>query len=180
MVDKDSGGFRAEQLRNWKRDHEIMIREVRQHGWSSSIELLRSGQMAPGLAREIIALFEDRRTFWATFDAEFPDRVRMSLENLRHGLTRLRRDCAAGSPLDTVIVALGQTIRHFFDAVERFDLSTLRCDGRDPDWLAFESALRAIRKSVGYQVSALGDSYGMPLQGEFAAFLPQMSGVDGH
>lgn len=87
MVDKDSGGFRVEQLRAWKLHHETIIAEVRQHGWSSSIELLRSGQMAPGLAREIIALIEDRRTFWARFDAEFPDRVRMSLE----GMLRLVR-----------------------------------------------------------------------------------------
>lgn len=178
MVDKDVGGFSVEELRAWKKDHESMIAEVRQHGWSSSIELLRSNQMAPGLAREIIALIEDRRTFWARFDAEFPDRVRMSLEGLRHDLTRLRRDCAAGGPLDVVIVALGQTIRHFFDAVERFDLTTLRCDGGDPDWLAFASALKALRKSVGYQIAVLADSYAIPLQGEFAEYLPQMADAD--
>ncbi|QIB35259.1 hypothetical protein G3A50_17240 [Ancylobacter pratisalsi] len=175
MVDKDIGGFRAEQLRAWKQDHETMIAEVRQHGWSSSIELLRSGQMAPGLAREIIALIEDRRTFWARFDAEFPDRVRMSIEGFRHDLTRLRRDCAAGSPLDVVIVALGQTVRHFFDTVERFDLTTLRCDSGDPDWRAFEAALRALRKSIGYQTAALADSYAIPMQGEYAGYLPRIS-----
>lgn len=179
MVDKDIGGYRVEQLHAWKQDHETMIAEVRQHGWSSSIELLRSNQMAPGLAREIIALIEDRRTFWARFDAEFPDRVRMSLEGLRHDLTRLRRDCAAGSPLDVVIVALGQTIRHFFDAVERFDLTTLRCDSGDRDWLAFESALRALRKSIAYQIGALAESYAIRLQGEFADYLPQMADTSG-
>lgn len=173
MVDKDDGGFSADELRTWKRDHETMIAEVRQQGWSRSIELLRSGQMAPGLAHNIIALMEDRRAFWVRFDAEFPDRVRMSLDSLRYELTRLRRDCAPGSPLDIVIVALAQTIRRFFDAVEQFDLTTLRCDSRDPDWLAFESALRALRKSIGFQTSALADSYSIPLHGEFAAYLPQ-------
>lgn len=180
MVDKDSNGFSVEQLRRWKNDHEIMITEVRQQGWSQSIDLLRSGQMARDLAGSVIALFEDRRTFWASFDAEFPDRVRMSLDGLRHDLTRLRRDCAAGSPLDIVMVALGQTIRHFFDAVERFDLTTLRCDSGDPEWLAFESALRALRKSVGYQISALAAAYTISLQGDFAAYLPQPLGPDNH
>jgi hypothetical protein len=175
MVDKDDGGFSVNELRAWKRDHETMIAEVRQQGWSRSIELLRSGQTAPGLARDIVALIEDRRSFWARFDAEFPDRVRMSLDGLRHDLTRLRSDCAPGSPLDIVIVALAQTIRRFFDAVEQFDLTTLRCDGRDPDWLAFESALRALRKSIGFQIKALADSYSIPLHGEFAAYLPQAS-----
>ncbi len=175
MVDKDGVGFSADELRVWKRNHETMIAEVRQQGWSRSIELLRSGQTAPGAAQEIVALMEDRRTFWARFDAEFPDRVRISLDGLRHDLTRLRRDCAPGSPLDIVIVALAQTVRRFFDAVEQFDLTTLRCDGRDPDWLAFESALRALRKSIGFQIKALADSYSIPLHGEFAAYLPQAS-----
>ena len=120
-----------------------------------------------------VALVEDRRAFWARFDAEFPDRLRLSLDGLRYELTRLRRDCAPGSPLDIVIVALAQTIRRFFDAVEKFDLTTLRRDSRNPDWLAFESALRALRKSVGFQIKALADSYSIPSQGEFAAYLPQ-------
>jgi hypothetical protein len=131
--------------------------------------------MAPSLANDIVALMEDRRAFWARFDAEFPDRVRMSLDGLRHDLTRLRRDCAPGSPLDIVIIALAQTIRRFFDAVERFDLTTLRCDSRDPDWLAFESALRSLRKSIGFQIATLADSYSIPLQGEFAAYVPRVS-----
>lgn len=173
MVDKDDSGFSVAELHAWKRDHEGMIAEVRQQGWSRSIELLRSGQARPGLARNIVALIEDRRTFWARFDAEFPDRVRMSLDGLRHELTHLRHDCAPSSPLDVVIVALAQTIRRFFDAVEQFDLTTLRCDGGDPDWLAFESALRSLRKSIGFQIKALADSYSIPLQGEFAAYLPQ-------
>lgn len=173
LVDKDNSGFSANELRNWKRNHENMIAEVRQQGWSRSIELLRSGQMAPGLANAVVALIEDRRAFWARFDAEFPDRVRVSLDGLRHDLTRLRRDCAPGSPLDIVIIALAQTVRRFFDAVERFDLTTLRCDGRDPDWLAFESALRSLRKSIGFQIAALAASYSIPLQGEFAAYLPK-------
>ena len=180
IVDKDYVGVTVQQLRDWKRGHETMIAEVRQRGWSSSIELLRSGQMAPGLAREIIALVEDRRAFWARFDAEFPDRVRMSLDGLRHDLTQLRRDCAPGSPLDTIIVALAKTIRHFFDLVEPFNLTTLRCDGNDPEWLAFEAALRVLRKSAGYQIAALAASYAIPLQGEFAGHMAELAAVDGH
>lgn len=175
MVDKDERDFSADKLRAWKRNHETMIAEVRQQGWSRSIELLRSGQASPAVAQEIVTLIEDRRTFWARFDAEFPDRVRISLDGLRHDLTRLRRGCAPGSPLDIVIVALAQTVRRFFDAVEQFDLTTLRCDGHDPDWLAFESALQALRKSIGFQIKALADSYSIPLQGEFAAYVPQAS-----
>lgn len=72
-----------------------------------------------------------------------------------------------------MIVALAQTIRRFFDAVEKFDLTTLRCDSRNPNWLAFESTLRALRKSVGFQIKAFADSHSIPLQGEFASYLPE-------
>lgn len=65
VVDKDDSGYSADELRAWKHDHEAMIAEVRQRGWSRSIVLLRSGQNSPGLAREIVALMEDRRAFWA-------------------------------------------------------------------------------------------------------------------
>ena len=127
MVDKDDGGFPVDELRAWKRDHETMIAEVRQQGWSRSIELLRSGQTAPGLARDIVALIEDRRAFWARFDAEFPDRVRISLDGLRHDLTSLRRDCAPGSPLDIVIVALAQTLLRFESMQDRGVSHAARC-----------------------------------------------------
>ena len=30
---------------------------------------------------------------------------------------------------------VAQTIRRFFDAVEKFDLTTLRCDSRNPNWV---------------------------------------------
>ena len=179
IVDKDEDGYPAELLRAWKRNHEAMIAEVRLQGYSRSLELLRSNRAAPGLAHEIIALFEDRRLFWARFDAEFPDRVRFSLDNLRHDLTRLRERCAAGSPIDVVLVALGRTIRHFFDAVERFDLVTLRCDSNDPDWRAFETSLRVLRKAVSYQIVALADAYQIPLSGEFAEQSPRYDAGNG-
>ncbi|MFT8700576.1 MAG: hypothetical protein ABF802_06235 [Acetobacter orientalis] len=173
IVDKDHEGYSAEKLLVWKRNHEAMIAEVRTQGWARSIELLRAQRRDPKVAAHVIALFEDRRVFWAAFDAEMPDRVRRSLDGLRRDLTALRGRCVLGSPLDTVIVALGMTIRHFYDAVERFDLDTLRCDSHDPEWCAFEMALRTLRKSIGYQLDSLGRSYDIPLQGEFVSFVPQ-------
>ena len=176
IVDKDEVGHPPELLEAWKCNHETMIAEVRLQGYSRSLELLRSDRAQPGLAARIVGLFEDRRMFWVRFDAEFPDRVRQSLENLRHDLTRLRAQSAPGSPIDAVIVALGRTIRHFFDAVERFDLTALCCDCHDPDWRAFEQALRALRKSVVYQVGELADAYSIPLNGEFAEQRPHYPG----
>ncbi len=172
MVDKDEPGFPVDKLRAWKCNHEAMIAEVRQQGWSKSIELLRSNSMSIDLARRIIVLFEDRRVFWASFDAEFPDRVRMSLEQLRANLSTLRRECAPEGSMDKFIVALLKTIRHFFNQVEHLDLTKLQCDGGNSDWLFFEMALRTLRKSVGYQIGVLANSYSISLQGELAESIP--------
>jgi hypothetical protein len=169
-VDKDAVGYPVETLKGWKRSHDNMIAEIRQKGWSDSLELLRAGRLEPDIAEQVVALIEDRRVFWARFDAEFPDRVRMSLDNLRHDLTKLRRQCRAGGPLDTMIVALGQTIRHFYDSVEHLDMVTLRCSSGDPDWSYFEQALQALRKSIGIQLAALAQAYEIPVQGEFAEY----------
>jgi hypothetical protein len=171
IVDKDEGGYSVAELRAWKRNHDAMITEVRTEGFSRSIELLRTRRTDPALAARVLALFEDRRTFWAAFDAELPDRVRRSLDGLRKDLTALRADTIAGSPLDVIIVGLGKTIRHFYDVVEVYDLETLRCNSLDPEWLGFEQALRSLRKSIGYQVAMLAHSYGIPLQGEFAEYM---------
>lgn len=82
-------------------------------------------------------------------------------------------DWHPGTPMDNVLVALAQTIRHFFDEVERFDLVTLRCDSGDAEWRTFESALRALRKSVAFQVFKMAEAYEMPLSGEFAEQVPR-------
>lgn len=172
IVDKDEAGYSVALLHGWKRTHDAMIAEVRLQGYSRSLELLRSSRAQPALAQQIVALVEDRRLFWARFDAEFPDRVRLSLDNLRADLSAMRSGCQSGSPIDVVLVALGRTIRHFFDEVEHLNLVTLRCDSADQDWRAFEVALRALRKSVVYQVSELAQAYEISLSGEFANIVP--------
>ncbi len=44
---------------------------------------------------------------------EFCPRVRNSLDGLRHDLARTPGTCVLGGSLDTVNVALAQTIRHY-------------------------------------------------------------------
>jgi hypothetical protein len=173
LVDKDVTGYSVSELLTWKGNHEAMIAEVRMQGWASSIALLNRRRTDPDLAARVIATFEDRRVFWAAFDVEWPERVRESLTSLRRDLTSLRSNCSPGSPIDIIIAALGKTIRHFFDAVEIYDLRTLRCDSRDPEWRDFEAALLALRKSIMLQVGSLADSCGITIQNELAEYLPQ-------
>lgn len=163
IVDKDDASYEPDQLRRWKSDHERLIAEVRTKGYSKSLELLRASQIEPRLAEKLVAMLEDRRALWVSFDAEFPDRVRSSLDSLRNRLLDLRFELTQGSPLDDVILSLIKTIHVFFNTVEQSDLTRLRCDSNDPEWRRFSDALATLRKSIGFQIANVCGAYGIKL-----------------
>jgi hypothetical protein len=175
IVDKDGAPHPPDLLRQWKRHHEEMISEVRAQGYSRSLDLLQAGRVEPALAKQIIALLEDRRALWESFDAEFPERVRSSLGFLRVRLTDIRGELIDGSPLDVILLALTKTIHVFFKQVETSDLATLRCNSRDPEWVRFSDALAALRKSVGLQIRNLADAYGIGLSSDLQSIVPTLS-----
>jgi hypothetical protein len=163
IVDKDDSPFPPSLLHRWKSDHEAMIAEVRTNGYAMSLELLQSRRLEPAVARKIVAMLEDRRALWISFDAEFPDRVRHSLDQLRSRLVELRFDLVQGSPMDQVLLALTKTIHMFFNTVETSDLARLRCDSNDPEWRRFSDALATLRKAVGLQILNISNAYDIDL-----------------
>jgi len=172
IVDSDDSGHKEDQLRKWKVDHEAMISEVRTQGYSRSLALLQSGRMEPQIVKKIIASMEDRRSLWVTFDAEFPDRVRQSLDELRSRFAAIRGDVLDGTPLDGILLSLTKTVLTFFDAVESTDLRTLRCNGGDSEWLHFSDALATLRKSIGMQIANLAGAYGIALSEDLQRIAP--------
>lgn len=172
IVDKDDAPHSPTLLRQWKADHEAMIAEVRTQGYAASLTLLQSRRVEPAVARRIISALEDRRALWQTFDAEFPDRVRQSLDHLRSRFVDLRSELADGSPLDQILVSLTKTIHVFFNAVESSDLTILRCDSNDPEWCRFSDALATLRKVIGLQISNLAAAYGVALSADLTSITP--------
>ena len=172
IVDKDDAPHSPSLLLQWKKDHEAMIAEVRTKGYAQSLELLRSSRIEPALAKRIIALLEDRRALWESFDAEFPDRVRQSLDQLRYHLVDLRGELQDGTPLDVILLSLTETIHIFFRQMERTDLTKLRCNGGDPEWIHFRNALASLRKAIGLQVSNLSTAYGISLSSDLQGIVP--------
>lgn len=172
IVDSDESGHKAVQLRKWKDDHEAMISEVRTEGYSRSLALLQSGRMEPQIAKTVIASMEDRRSLWITFDAEFPDRVRQSLDELRSRFAAIRGDLLDGTPLDRILLSLTKTILSFFNAVEALDLKTLRCNAGAPEWLHFSDALATLRKSIGLQIANLASAYNITLSEDMQRIAP--------
>ncbi|MBL9165605.1 MAG: hypothetical protein JNL18_22970 [Planctomycetaceae bacterium] len=173
IVDKDDSPHPASLLRQWKQDHEALIAEVRTEGYAQSLVLLQSRRLEPAIAKKIIASLEDRRALWGTFDAEFPDRVRQSLDQLRSKFVEIRSELADGSPLDRILLSLTKTIHVFFDAVEQSDLTRLRCDSNDREWLRFSGALATLRKSIGLQISNLANAYGVNVSSDLLSIVPK-------
>ena len=174
IVDKDNSAHTAVELRHWKSDHEAMIAEVRTKGYAASLELLQSRRADPALAKSIIALLEDRRALWESFDAEFPDRVRRSLDYARSRLVDTRAELPDGSPMDRILLALTKTILVFFSQVEQSDLGTLRCDSRDPEWRRFADALATLRKSIGLQIGNMASALGIKLSSNLIGMVPNV------
>jgi hypothetical protein len=173
IVDKDTVPHSPDSLRQWKRNHEAMIAEVGTKGYARSLELIQTRRQEPALARRVIAMLEDRRVFWASFDAEFPDRVRHSLDTLRRDFANLRGSFPQGTGMDQILLSLTKTIHVFFDQVEHSDLSTLRCDGHNPEWLQFRDALATLRKSVGLQIANLAAAYDIVLSPDLRRITPE-------
>lgn len=172
IVDKDDSPHSASLLLQWKADHEAMIAEVRTKGYADSLTLLQSRRVEPIIAKKIIGALEDRRALWQSFDAEFPDRVRKSLDSLRSRLVDLRYELVDGSPLDHIVLSLTKTIHKFFTAVETSDLARLRCNSNDPEWRRFSDALATLRKAVGLQISNLAQAYGVTLSSDLQTLVP--------
>lgn len=159
IVDKDDAPHSPSLLRQWKTDHEAMVAEVRTKGYAKSLVLLQTRHIEPATAKKIISVLEDRRVLWQTFDAEFPDRVRQSLDYLRSRFVDLRCELDDGSSLDQILLSLTNTIHVFFNAVESSNLTTLRCDSNDPEWCRFSDALATLRKAIGLQIANLAAVY---------------------
>jgi len=180
LVDKDALRFPASLLKRWKSNHEKMIAEVRTKGYAKSVDLIRSHYNKcrlddPILAKSVLALFEDRRALWTVFDAEFPDRVRQSLDRLRSDLTDLRRRLPDDEPMDQIVLSLTKTIHIFFDQVESIDLVSLRCDSGDRNWNFFRDSLAELRKSIGYQIWNLARAYNIRLSQDLNLIAPVVS-----
>ncbi|MBD8184794.1 hypothetical protein IFU20_01255 [Pseudomonas viridiflava] len=173
MVDNDHSGHSPDELRRWKANHEAMIKEVRTEGYSRSLALLQSGRMEPLMAKKIVASMEDRRSLWVTFDAEFPDHVRQSLDELRTRFTGMRGELLDGTPLDVILLSLTKTILTFFNTVKSVDLRNLRCDSHDPKWRLFNDALSTLRKTIGLQIANIADAYGIALSSDLKHIAPR-------
>ncbi|WP_202033958.1 hypothetical protein [Rhizobium rhizogenes] len=173
IVDSDTRSFSVECLLRWKADHEAMVHEIRQKGYSESLSILQNAKAEPQIAKAILDVIQDKRAFYENFYVEFPDRVRRSLDDTRRELTSIKAKVPAGAPLDVFLEAMTRTIRAFFERMEYVDLADLKCNSMDPKWIAFADALGALRKALGMQLSHLAEAYSLDVSPEIRRILPR-------
>lgn len=172
LVDKDEIQYPTALLRQWKADHESMIAEVRVKGYSDSLRLIQARAEEPAAAHRLLALLEDRRVLWVALDAEFPARVRFSLDLLRSQISKLRGELGVQSELYDMLGGLQRIILAFFDRVERFDLDTLLCEAGNDDWSSFRESLAAFRKAFGLQLSTIVSAYNLRVSENLEGMFP--------
>lgn len=141
-------------------------------GYDRTIELLSIRGNEKAQARALVVALSDRRALWESFDAEFPDRVRHSLDELRNRLLHIRDTTDPDGPMDDALAKLVDTIIVFFRRMEKTDLATLCCDSRDPEWRRFCDALATLRKSLGYQLHRIAEAYNIDVSGDLKSLLP--------
>jgi len=172
IVDKDMRGYTPTTLHRWKLNHETMLHEVRQKGYSESLALLQTKRQEPQTAKAILDILRDRRAFWQSFDAERPSYVLISLDKTRDRIFQLKTGLPQGCAMNTVLETMNKTILLFFQNLGNIDLTVLRCDFENPEWLTFRDALYALRKSIGLQIAPLIETYSLSVSDEIELILP--------
>lgn len=175
IVDKDMCGYTPATLHSWKLNHETMLHQVRQKGYSQSLALLQTKRQEPQTAKAILDILQDRRAFWESFDAERPSYVLRSLDNTRDRIFQLKAGLPQDCAMNTVLETMNRTILLFFQHLGDIDLTALRCDFRNPEWLTFRDSLHALRKSIGLQVAPLIETYSLSVSKEIELMLPSQT-----
>lgn len=175
LVDKDAKGYTVSLLKKWKREHEKLISSVRTKGYAESLRLLSLSGGDRAQARAILLALSDRRSLWEAFDAESPDRVRKSLDHIRDRLSQIRVSLEENSPLDVVLATLTDTIILFFRRLEKIDLTKLKCNSTDPNWICFSEELSKLRKGFGLQIFNITLVHNLEVPDDLKGIVPEIA-----
>lgn len=162
LIDKNGGGgYPAEHLRKWKRDHESLMKECLEGGKRLVFQFLQH-RPDENLARRVVHLLEDKGSLYQPYAQEDPRRVLDSLKELRVSLTAIRSEIATESPLSVIVESIVRACRHYMNST--------------PDWLGIDElnfSLGAVRKVVGINVGDLLKHYQIPVSRELHSIVPE-------
>jgi hypothetical protein len=163
-VDNDPSYYTEEMLKNWKKQHEVLIRRIVGKDLESALLDLRNHKRYHEETREFVSFLENKRVMYEGMDHEFPPRVLDSLELIRERLIQTRAKINPDTNLFVALNKLQAAIDTFLRNIgNRTNLRTLRCDSNDPDWRHFSDELLALRKGIVIIMKVLAGDAGYTL-----------------
>ena len=92
---------------------------------------------------------DDRRVLYEGLDMEFPPRVIDSIEMMRAKVNATKAQLADNTEVFIALNQIQAAINEFLRSVgPSVDLRSLKCDGRNPDWIRFRDELIKFRKAI--------------------------------
>jgi hypothetical protein len=163
-IDDDPKWYPESMLRQWKKDHQEILRKIVGKDLESAILDLRNHKRHHDETREFLSFLENKRVMYEGMDHEFPPRVLQSLELIRERLIQTRAKVNPDTELFTALNRLQQSIDTFLrDIGKDTDLKELRCDSNDPRWTRFSAELLKLRKGIVIIMTVLADHSGYTL-----------------
>ena len=163
-VDKNNGGdFSAPLLREWKRNHELMIKElILTH--RSPLPMLRVFATEGKIAQQVIDTLEKHGALFVDYGMEYPQHVIASVDKLRGELSIIARRIKYDSELKQLIKDLGADCREFMNRTSNI---------QGTDW----HELQTLRSRVGVRIFRLVDDYGCVVRGPLHQLIPTFRAV---
>ena len=162
LIEKNGGGgYPAEHLRKWKRDHESLMKECLEGGKRLVFQFLPH-RPDEKLAHRVVHLLEDKGALYQPYAQEDPTRVLDSLKEFRVSFTEIRSEIAPESPLSVIVESIIRACRHYMNFT--------------PDWPGIDElkfSLGAVRKVVGINVGDLLKHYRVPVSHELHSIIPE-------
>jgi len=163
-VDNDPSYYTEGLLKEWKKQHEVVIRRIVGKDLESALLDLRSHKRYQEETREFVSFLENKRVMYEGMDHEFPPRVLDSLELIRERLVQTRAKINPDTDLFLALNKLQAAIDSFLRNIgTRTNLRTLRCDSNDPKWRQFSKELLALRKGIVIIMKVLAGDAGYTL-----------------
>ncbi|MDN2666139.1 hypothetical protein OW495_05380 [Vibrio sp. 14N.309.X.WAT.E.F5] len=148
-VDNDESYYDEGMLRDWKTNHEDVLRRIVGKDLEAALLSLRNHKQYHDEARELVSYIESRRVLHEGLDMEFPPRVLESLNNIRERVSQTKAKINPDTSLFDALNKIQLAIDEFLRAIgPETDLRALRCDGRDPVWVKFSEELLKLRSGI--------------------------------
>ncbi|WP_210459466.1 hypothetical protein [Pantoea ananatis] len=145
MIDKNNGAdYSVSQLKDWKKLHEIMIKDALEGSKRIVFRMLQSTPQDSYAAQEIVTILSDKGMLLLPYDIENSEYVLRSVEALRRDLITLARGIDINSKVRIISESMAKACRSYMNQTSI-----------NSDHIRINTALGALRKMIGLNLGEL-------------------------